>query len=313
VRRTTRRTTTTRAGLAGLLAGLALAGASLPARADQATAAPQPGVVSPYGYNSHGEPLYRIAPGQMLPAVRPVGHPFKAVVTIETTGGDREFRVFVPTGLTGPAPTLIAMPGWAQRTEPETYMRWERPATSHHFVVIYPRGRDLSFNAGRCCGVASSQDVDDSAFLLRVLEVERDLYPQNTSRLYLTGFSNGGMMAYRFACEHPEQVAAIGVVAAAYMSRPVCMPHVAVPAMHIHGRLDGMLPWRGTAFSRLLMTSIPTVPQTDAVFGHVDYWASVPVRNVYLRGVGHVWPHLNGAGNYDATGALTRFLLRFHR
>jgi poly(3-hydroxybutyrate) depolymerase len=325
LRTTTRRTTThrrtcrrgvvrRRTALAATLVGLALGAASLPAHADTAPAAPTPGVVAPYATNDYGEPLYRVAAGQQLPAVAPVAHPFKAIVTIETPAGDREFRVFVPTGLSGaPAPTLIAMPGWAQRVEPETYMRWEKIATSHHFVVLYPRGQDLSFNAGRCCGVASMRAIDDDAFLLRMLAVEKDLYPQNTARLYLTGFSNGGMMAYRFACQHPEMVAAIGVVAAAYMSRPFCMPHVAVPVMHIHGRLDGMLPWRGTAFSRLLLTSVPTVPQTDAVFGHVNYWAGVRVRNVYLRGVGHVWPHAGGAGNYDATGQLTLFLLAFHR
>jgi len=315
-RRTTRSTRTTasrRLVLAALLAGVSLCAASLPAQADDAPVSPPPGVVQSYGTNPSGEPLYRVAAGQQLPAVHPTDHPFKAIVTIETAEGDREFRVFVPTGLTGLAPTLVAMPGWAQRAEPETYMRWETHATRHHMVVLYPRGRDLSFNAGRCCGVSAMREVDDDAFLLKMLDVAKDLYPPDTTRLYLTGFSNGGMMAYRFACQHPEKVAAIGVVAAAYMARPVCMPHAAVPVMHIHGRLDGMLPWRGTAFSRILLTSVPTVAQTDAVFGHVDYWASVPVRNVYLRGVGHVWPHAGGAGNYDATGQLMLFFFRFHR
>jgi polyhydroxybutyrate depolymerase len=205
------------------------------------------------------------------------------------------------------------MGGYAEQAEPETYMRWEQSATAHRFVVLYPRGRSLSFNAGRCCGEASRQGFDDDAFLLQMLAVQRDLYPEDTSRLYLTGFSNGGMMAYRFACEHPSMVAAIGVVAAAYMASPACRPSEPVPVMHIHGRLDGAVPWRGTRYSRMLHTAVPTVPQTDAVFGHVDHWANVPVRNVYLPHVGHVWPHRNGAGSYDATGQLTRFLLHFRR
>ncbi len=298
--------------MAALVAGLAAVSGSAPATADEAAAIATPGVVQPYANDPKGVPMFRVAAGQQLPAVAPVGHPFKAIVTIETAQGDREFRAFVPTGLTRAAPTLIAMPGMAQRGEPEAYMRWEQSATRHHFVVLYPRGQNSSFNAGRCCGVSAWRDVDDDAFLLRMLEVERDLYPQDPRRLYLTGFSNGGMMAYRFACQHPRMVAAIGVVAAAYMARPVCMPQVPVPAMHIHGRLDGTLPWRGTQFSRLLLTSVPTVAQTDAVFGRVNRW-HVPVRNVYLRGVGHVWPHAGGAGNYDATGQLTLFFFAFHR
>lgn len=309
--------TSRRGVLATLVLGLSVSGlglaATAPAHADVTPAAITTGVVQSYGTDPRGVPLYRVAAGQSLPGVQPVGHPFKAIVTVSTPQGDREFRVFVPAGMVGPAATLIAMPGWAEQGEPEAYMRWEASATRHHFVVLYPRGKDLSFNAGRCCGGAVARDVDDDAFLLRMLEVERGFYPENPHKLYLTGFSNGGMMAYRFACQHPGAVAAIGVVAAAYMARPVCMPHAAVPAMHIHGRLDRTLPWRGTQYSRVLMTSVPTVPQTDAVFGHVDYWAGVRTRNVYLRGVGHVWPHAGGAGNYDATGQLALFLLRFHR
>jgi poly(3-hydroxybutyrate) depolymerase len=326
----------TRTALAALLAGLALA-AAVPAQADDVPtanptasptanptadpaanptadpAAPTPGIVAPYGADQVGVPMFRIEAGQHLPTVQPVGHPFKAIVTVAMPGGDRSFRVFIPTGLVGPAPTVVAMGGWAEKVEPESYMHWEKLATARRFVVVYPRGRALSFNAGRCCGAAVDLDIDDSGAIIRMLEVENDLYTQNPSRLYLTGFSNGGMMAYRFACEHPERVAAIGVVAAAYVTRPQCMPRMPVPAMHIHGRLDATLPWRGTQYSRLLQTSLPTVPQTDAVFGHVNYWAGVTSKNVYLRGVGHGWPHVGGLGNYDATGQLAAFLLRFHR
>ena len=309
------RRTTLPALLSALLV-MALAAVAAPASAQDPAPAPAPAapaVVAPYAYDQLGVPMFRVAEGQQLPPVRPVGHPYKAVVTVETASGDRTFRVFVPTLLTGPAPTLVAMGGYAQVGESESYMRWERIATARHFVVVYPRGEALSYNAGRCCGLAASRGVDDSAALIRMLQVENDLYPQNPSRLYLTGFSNGGMMAYRFACEHPELVAAIGVVAAAYVARPLCMPTQPVPAMHIHGLLDRTVPYRGTAWSSLLRTSLPSVPQTNQVFAHVDYWAGVPYRNVELRSLGHAWPHLGGAGNYDASGALANFLLRFHR
>jgi poly(3-hydroxybutyrate) depolymerase len=304
------------ASIAALLTALVLVGlASLPASADDPAPAapPVPVVVAPYAVDQLGVPMFRVAEGQHLPSVHPSGHPFKAIVTVETADGDRTFRVFVPSGLVGPAPTLVAMGGYAQVGESESYMRWEPYASSRHVVVVYPYGEGLSYNAGRCCGLAVSRKVDDSAALIRMLQVEGDLYPQNPSRLYLTGFSNGGMMAYRFACEHPELVAAIGVVASAYVARTVCMPTEPVPAMHIHGLLDRTVPYRGTAWSSLLRTSLPTVPQTNQVFAHVDYWARVPYRNVELRSLGHAWPHLNGAGHYDATGALASFLFRFHK
>ena len=312
------RRTAAAAVLAVVAAGLTTSAAADDTVSAVAPAAPAAAttsaVVTPYGTDPVGEPLYRVAAGQHLAPVVPGDRPYKAVVTVETPTGDREYRMFVPAGLTtAAAPTLIAMGGYAETGEPERYMRWEQSATRHGFVVLYPRGLGLSYNAGRCCGVASRQGFDDDAFLLQMLQVQNDLHPEDASRLYLTGFSNGGMMAYLFACKHPSIVAAIGVVAAAYMASPSCRPSSPVPVMHIHGKLDATVPYRGTRYSAMLRTSVPTVRQTDLVFGHVDYWAGVPVHNVYLPHAGHAWPHLNGAGNYDATGQLTLFLLHFRR
>ena len=78
------------------------------------------------------------------------------------------------------------------------------------------------------------------------------------------------MMALRFACEHPDRVAAVGVVAAAYLVRGWCVPRRPVPVMYIHGMRDRVLPYRGLRWSPLLGTSIPSVPQTNAFFGRLD-------------------------------------------
>jgi poly(3-hydroxybutyrate) depolymerase len=302
--------TRVRTGLVVLVAGLALAAGAAPGLADSALAGP-PAVAAQRGAKA-GVAQFTVLRGQTLPRLTSTARPYRADVTVPIGAVDRSFRVFVPPGLTGPAPTVVTMSGFGLTGDPELYMGWQRLAVARKFVVIYLRGDGASYNAGRCCGPAARHDIDDSAALIRMLEVENSLYPQDRSRLYVTGYSNGGMMAYRFACEHPGLVAGIGVVGGAYMARGVCTPRAAVPVMHVHGKLDRTVPFAGTAWSALLRTSIPSVAQTNAVFGRLNARHGVPVKNVNLAGVGHGWPHQIGS-RYDATAQLAAFLLRFRR
>ena len=58
-----------------------------------------------------------------------------------------------------------------------------------------------SFNAGNCCGVGSSRDIDDITFaraMIEWMELEMCLDPEN---VFSTGFSNGGMITNRVACQ----------------------------------------------------------------------------------------------------------------
>ena len=55
-------------------------------------------------------------------------------------------------------------------------------------------------------------------------------------RVYVTGFSNGGMLAYKFACENADYVAAAAPIAAT-VNGP-CEPQRAVPLIVFHGMKD---------------------------------------------------------------------------
>ena len=135
-------------------------------------------------------------------------------------------------------------------------------------------------------------------------------YPLDVHRLYLVGFSNGGMMAYDYACSHPASVAAIGVVSSAYMSN--CTPARAVPVMAVHGGADGVLPYRG-GWSSFLNRNVPSLAQSQAHFRTLDARAGTPERNVFLPGADHVWPRLGWQGNFDTTGQLLAYLWAHHR
>ena len=71
------------------------------------------------------------------------------------------------------------------------------------FIVVYPQGTGrresllLTWNAGHCCGYAMEQRVDDVGFIRVLLDTLLAQLPDRSARIYVTGMSNGGMMAHR--------------------------------------------------------------------------------------------------------------------
>ena len=60
----------------------------------------------------------------------------------------------------------------------------------------------------------------------------------NDSRVYVVGESNGGMLAYRLACDFPEDFAAIAAVSATSVVTERCNATRPVSVMAVHGTAD---------------------------------------------------------------------------
>jgi polyhydroxybutyrate depolymerase len=75
-------------------------------------------------------------------------------------------------------------------------------------------------------------------------EIERNHPQLDTRQVYVTGMSNGAMMAYRLACEMPNRIRAIAPVAAAFVYDGPCAAQ-GVSLLHIHSKLDGHVPFIG--------------------------------------------------------------------
>lgn len=144
-------------------------------------------------------------------------------------------------------------------------------------LVAYPEGVRRSFNAGLCCGQAVTQDVDDVAFLA---DLVLDLRRRGVGRVSVVGFSNGAMMAYRFACARPELVDTIGVMSGT-LEVPRCRGPVR--ALHLHGEKDTAVPFDGADFSARLQSYLRPVPSIRAAAPG----SSITVRE--LKGYGHRW------------------------
>ncbi|GAA2583270.1 PHB depolymerase family esterase [Actinomadura fulvescens] len=113
----------------------------------------------------------------------------------------------------------------------------------HGFVVAYPDGFLRTWNAGACCSFARLTGVDDVAFIDRLITTLVNEKLADPRRVYLTGFSNGGGMAYKYVCERPGRVAAIGVVSGALAT--LCPSRPKVSLLAFHGTADFSVPYNG--------------------------------------------------------------------
>ncbi len=117
-------------------------------------------------------------------------------------------------------------------------------ADERGFAVAYPDGIDNNWNDGR---PEVNPGVDDVGFISALIDELADAYGLDTSRVYSTGISNGGMFSFRLACELSDKIAAIAPVAA-QMGENLsqhCTPPRPVPVMLIMGTDDPLVPWEG--------------------------------------------------------------------
>lgn len=241
--------------------------------------------------------------------------------TLDPTGQRRTYRLYVPAVIdpAGPALVVALHGGGGNADQLERTIRLNRIAEREGFLVVYPDGSGrldeilLTWNAGNCCGYALDQQVDDVA-VLRALVDELDLaYSIDRQRVYSTGMSNGGMMAYRLACEAADLFAAVAPVAGA-LNLEACDPSEPVSVLAIHGTADQHVLYEGGApivqvdrhprQDRSVQDALtfwagvngcnlqPMVVQSGSV-SHETYLGCDPGRAVELlaiQGGGHAWP-----------------------
>jgi polyhydroxybutyrate depolymerase len=101
-----------------------------------------------------------------------------------------------------------------------------------------------SWNAGTCCTPAIDFKEDDVELSSLIIDSLSSTYSIDPSRIWAIGHSNGGMMAYRLACDLADKISGIALVGGALMDDS-CTPSKPVSILHIHGDLDPTIPFTG--------------------------------------------------------------------
>lgn len=125
-------------------------------------------------------------------------------------------------------------------------------ANAARFIVVYPDGvqstgiiKARTWNAGSCCDYASENNINDVKYISELIDKLLAEYKINPKKVYATGHSNGGMLAYRLACEMPHKIAAIAPNATTMVVKQPCNPSRPVPILHMHSVLDQHVPYTG--------------------------------------------------------------------
>ncbi len=248
------------------------------------------------------------APDTAASAV-PVG---RSTRTIDSGGVRRTVHLYRPAGLTTAVPLVVMLHGgYGGGTQAETAYGWDAQADRGRFVAAFPDGTNASWNAGGgCCGPAARNGVDDVAFLERMVAALRRDLDVDPNRIYLSGLSNGGAMAYRMACE-TDLFAAVGVDSTTMLVD--CATATPTSVLHIHGTADQTIPYLGGPGRPYSAKSPPIdgppVPSVNATWRGTDRCspptttttgtvttatATCPagraVELITIAGAGHGWP-----------------------
>ena len=202
-------------------------------------------------------------------------------VTLTFQGFARSYDLHVPPQYDGksPLPLVFALhPFGGDAATFANITGFNEKADAKGFFVVYPQGLNGSWNAGSCCRPSSQQIFDDAGFIKMLLVKLKSDLAVNDSRVYVAGESNGGMLAYRLACDFPEDFAAIAPVSATSVVER-CNATRPVSVFAVHGTADEVIPYNNTTRSE---GALPVPPAVDAI----SYWAqhdrtvSVPRQQV---------------------------------
>jgi len=167
--------------------------------------------------------------------------------TLRHDDAERTYRLFVPSGVAPGElmPLVVGLHGglgWGDQFAANS--RFEATAQAEGFIAVFPDGQNRTWNGGNCCGAAARNDVDDVGFLAELIDDLAGRLPIDRDRVFVTGHSNGGIMAFRFACERPALVKAIAPVAGSLEIKS-CPAPAGTSLLAIHGDSDRSHPIEG--------------------------------------------------------------------
>jgi len=173
---------------------------------------------------------------------------------------NREYLEYIPTNYSGdnPVPVVFGLHGLGDNMNNFYNVGMNFIADTAGFILIIPQAETFTFytqtstawNSGASLyGITPNADVDDTGFLMAILDSLDKHYNIDTESVYFFGFSMGGYMCNRLAAEVPERINAIasvsGTMGINFTPEPPDTEHVA--CLHIHGNADGTVEYTGNA------------------------------------------------------------------
>lgn len=169
----------------------------------------------------------------------------------------RPYAWRAPATGTTPAPVLIFLHGiGASGVAQDTlYLQLGDESVRRGWAFASPDGtvggdgRRFWNATDACCG-GPRGNIDDVGYLSALLADLATKTSVDTRRVAVFGYSNGGFMAERFACDRASSLAAfVAFEGGGELDRSRCQPSAPVAALFLHGTTDPVVHIEGGAFS----------------------------------------------------------------
>jgi polyhydroxybutyrate depolymerase len=201
-------------------------------------------------------------------------------------GMSRTFIVHVPPGYSGKSPVPVVIdfhPLGGNGSQWKNATNWGSVADKRGFIMVWPSGVGSSWNVGRCCGSAQSQNVDDVAFTKAIVTTLASQACIDLKRVYATGCSNGGGMAYKVACDAADVIAAVAPVdfdcitgSSSTPSCASCSPKRPISEIQFRGTNDVAVPYDGGATPVVAGLMFPGAPTNFSTWGTINACTGSP-------------------------------------
>ncbi len=155
---------------------------------------------------------------------------------IKVGNATRNAIVYVPSGINNPA-VIIQCHGMNQDAAyQQAQAKWEPIADTAKFIVVFPNGNNKSWD------LSGNTDVE---FMKAIIDTLAKKHGADRNRVYLSGFSMGGMFTYTAMNKMSDRIAAFAPTSGYPMGGMTPSSPVPVPIMHIHGTTDDVVGYSG--------------------------------------------------------------------
>jgi len=166
----------------------------------------------------------------------------------EWQGVQREYLVKTPTQNRGTMPVVYFLHGLGDNiTRLDNEFHFQQIADEYGWTMVVPQALAQSgytmWNAA-----LTNSNIDDSGFLMALLDTLAAHHPIDLDSVFFTGFSMGGFMTHRMAIEHGDRITACapvsGLITHTMASHTAVAP---VKMLHIHGTSDPVVGYDGNS------------------------------------------------------------------
>ena len=178
---------------------------------------------------------------------------------IQHGGLSREYLLYIPNNIDNRQnlPVIFNFHGYlGQASQFFSQTDLVEIADNNGVILVYPQGSNLPAGASHWNAAPPSSSsrsfvnkssTDDIGFFEVLLDEINQDNLIDLNRVYVIGYSNGGMFSHFLACNTENIIAAIGDVAGTMLNETFnsCNPSSPIPILKIHGTSDGVVGYNG--------------------------------------------------------------------